>query len=90
MTGQRLHPEGAPGEHDKWMRTLLGDTRYETVLEREQEDREWVRSVRSSATERQTAIVTILRLAAAILLLLFLLGLAVSPAIVSWLWKAFL
>lgn len=90
MTTNRLHPEGAPGENEKWMRTLFGDTRYEVAQEREKEDREWTCKHRELLSERQTAIVIILQLLAGILLVLLLLSIAAMPAVVSWLWQAFL
>lgn len=86
MTTNRLHPEGAPGENEKWMRMLLGDTRYEQAQERDQEDREWLSKHRELLSERQRTVVTILQLLAGILLVLLLLSIAAIPAAVSWLW----
>lgn len=90
MTANRLHPEGAPGENEKWMRTLMGDTRFEVAQLRDQEDRDWTCKHREILSERQTATVIVLQLLAGILLILLLLSIAAMPAVVSWLWGAFL
>ncbi|RIK11184.1 MAG: hypothetical protein DCC49_01165 [Acidobacteria bacterium] len=87
MTANRLHPEGAPGDSERWMRTLLGDSRYEQAIEREQEDREWVRKSRELVIERQTVMIVIFQLLAGILLVLFLLGIVMVPTVIAWLWN---
>jgi hypothetical protein len=80
VSGGRLHPEGAPGVHEQFARSLIGDEAYEIVRARQMRQAEAeVRRVKL-LTERAQVV------NGALVLLVLVLAGAVPP-VLYWLWR---
>lgn len=83
----RLHPEGAPGQAEAHMRALLGDAEYERRQELADEANGWARAREARAARRADRVDNLLGMAGGLALVVFVVALAVAPAVVVAVWR---
>lgn len=82
MSEERLHPEGAPGAFDGFLRTVLGDSGFENLRDAEAEARET--TLRSIAADAALTAAKASLLSA--LVVVMLVGAAMGVGWCVWAW----